>query len=175
MSTTDPNDRLWRVFYTRARAEKKAEQRLQDRRIDVLVPKKKEVRQWSDRKKEVTEPLFRNYLFAEVDEKDRLRVLRTNGIVRCVHFDGEPARLRDETVERLKQIQATPERLSTADLRPPIGETVTITGGPERLHGLTGEVLEHRGRTYILVRVKAVRQAVKVQVDANWVSTEAHA
>ena len=42
---------IWRVFYTRARAEKKCEQRLEDRRIDVLVPKKKEIRQWSDRKK----------------------------------------------------------------------------------------------------------------------------
>jgi transcriptional antiterminator RfaH len=117
----------------------------------------------------VTEPLFRNYLFARVDEKDRLRVLRTKGIVRCVHFDGEPARLREETVEQLQQTQAVPGRLSTADLRPEIGETVTITGGPERLQGLTGKVLQHRGQTYLLVQVKAVRQAVKVQVPTNWV------
>lgn len=169
MSTIDPNTRVWRVFYTRARAEKKAEQRLQDRRIDVLVPKKKEIRQWSDRKKEVTEPLFRNYLFAHVDEKDRVRVLRTNGVVRCVHFHGEPARLREDTVERLQKMQSAPERLSTADLRPPVGETVTITEGPERLRGLTGEVLEHRGKMYVLVRVKAVQQAVKMEVQANWV------
>ncbi|MEF8816241.1 MAG: UpxY family transcription antiterminator [Salinibacter sp.] len=171
MSTSSNDSRVWRVFYTRARAEKKCETRLDERRIDVMVPKKTEVRQWSDRKKEVTEPLFRNYLFARVDEKDRLRVLRTNGIVRCVHFDGEPARLREETVERLQKAQAVPERLSTANLRPAVGETVTITGGPERLHGLTGEVLQHRGQTYLLVRVQAVRQAVKIQVAADWVQT----
>ncbi|MCS4197174.1 transcription termination/antitermination protein NusG [Salinibacter ruber] len=164
-----PDTEVWRVFYTRARAEKKAEQRLEDRRIEVLVPKKTEVRQWSDRKKEVTEPLFRNYLFARVGEKDRIRVLRTNGIVRCVHFDGKPAQLREDTAQRLKKIQAVPDRLSTADLRPQVGSTVTITDGPERLHGLTGEVLEHRGRTYVLLRVKAVRQAVKVEVNAKWV------
>jgi hypothetical protein len=164
-----PDTEVWRVFYTRARAEKKAEQRLEDRRIEVLVPKKTEMRQWSDRKKEVTEPLFRNYLFARVGEKDRIRVLRTNGIVRCVHFDGEPAQLREDTAQRLKKIQAVPDRLSTADLRPQVGSTVTITDGPERLRGLTGEVLEHRGRTYVLLRVKAVRQAVKVEVNAKWV------
>lgn len=169
MSDTDAS-RLWRVFYTRARAEKKAETRLQDRRIDVLVPKKKEVRQWSDRKKEVTVPLFRNYLFARVDEKDRLRVLRTKGIVRCVHFDGEPARLREETVEQLQTAQQAPERLSVADLRPPVGETVTVTDGP--LQGLTGEVKEHRGQMHILVRVKAIRQAMKVQVPADWVEVD---
>ena len=60
---------IWRVFYTRARAEKKCEERLQDRRIEVLVPKKKEVRQWSDRKKEVTVPLFRNYLFRSEERR----------------------------------------------------------------------------------------------------------
>jgi transcription antitermination factor NusG len=65
--------------------------------------------------------------------------------------------------------------LSTADLRPEVGETVTITDGPERLRGLTGEVLQHRGQTYLLVRVTAVRQAVKVQVPADWVQTEATA
>jgi transcription antitermination factor NusG len=175
MSTSADDNRIWRVFYTRARAEKKCESRLEERRIDVMVPKKTEVRQWSDRTKEVTEPLFRNYLFARVDEKDRLRVLRTNGIVRCVHFDGEPARLREETVERLQKAQAVPERLSTADLRPAVGETVTITGGPERLQGLTGEVLQHRGQTYLLVRVQAVRQAVKIEVAADWVQTTSDA
>ncbi len=161
---------MWRVFYTRARAEKKCEQRLSDRRIDVLVPKKREVRQWSDRKKEVEVPLFRNYLFARVNEKDRLRVLETTGVVRCVHFHGEPARLRDETIEQLKTTQSAPDRLSVVDLRPQVGETVTITDGPESLRGLTGEVREHRGQTAVLVRVDAIRQAVKVEVPADWVT-----
>ena len=160
---------IWRVFYTRARAEKKCEERLQDRRIEVLVPKKKEIRQWSDRKKEVTVPLFRNYLFARVDEKDRLRVLRTNGIVRCVHFDGEPARLRQGTVEQLQTAQQAPDRLSVTDLRPPVGERVTVIDGP--LQGLTGEVREHRGQMNILVRVEAIRQMMKVEVPADWVET----
>jgi transcription antitermination factor NusG len=168
---SDSSRCLWRVFYTRARAEKKCEERIDDRRIDVLVPKKKEIRQWSDRKKEVTVPLFRNYLVARVDEKDRLRVLRTKGIVRCVHFDGEPARLRAETVEQLQTAQQAPGRLSVTDLRPPVGETVTVTDGP--LQGLTGEVREHRGQMHILVRVNAIRQAMKVEVPADWVSMEA--
>lgn len=179
--------REWRVFYTRARAEKTCEERLRDRRIDVLVPKTRETRQWSDRTKKVEEPLFRNYLFARVDEKDRLRVLKTNGIVRCVHFDGTPARLRPETVEQLKTTQQAPDRLSVVDLRrepgnldcrrgrgpgprPQVGETVTITDGPDSLRGLTGEVREHRGQTAVLVRVKAIRQAVKVEVPAEWVT-----
>jgi transcription antitermination factor NusG len=51
-----------------------------------------------------------------------------------------------------------------------VGETVTITDGP--LQGLTGEVQEHRGKTYLLVRVDAIRQAVKVEVPADWVTPD---
>lgn len=155
------------MFYTHARAEKKCEKRLHNRRIDVLLPTRTVVREWSDRKKEVVEPLFRNYIFARVDEKDRLRVLQTPGIVRCVSFRGEPARLREEEVEQIKRTQEAPDRLSVVDLRPPVGATVTVTDGP--LQGLTGEVQEHRGQTYVLVRVEAIRQAVKVQVPADWI------
>lgn len=165
MHTSSSHERTWRVFYTRARAEKKCEQRLDDRRIDVLLPTRTVVRQWSDRTKEVVEPLFRNYIFAQVDEKDRLRVLQTPGIVRCVSFRGEPARLREEEVEQIRRTQEAPDRLSVVDLRPPVGATVTVTEGP--MQGLTGEVREHRGQTYVLVRVEAVRQAIKVQVPAS--------
>jgi hypothetical protein len=119
MSDTQ-HEREWCVFDTRARAGKKCEERLRGRRIDVLVPKTRETQQWSDRTTEVEVPLFRNYLFAHVDEKDRLRTLKTNGIIRCVHFHGEPARLHPDTAEQLRKTQAAPDRLSVVDLRPQI-------------------------------------------------------
>lgn len=95
-------ERVWRVFYTFPRAEKKYEQRLSDSGIETYLPKHTVVRQWSDRKKKVVEPLFRNYIFARVDERDRLRALRTDGIVRCVSFQGQPAVVRDEEIEQIR-------------------------------------------------------------------------
>jgi len=162
---------VWRVFYTRARAEKKCETRLEQRSVEVFLPKRAVVRQWADRTKKVIEPLFRNYIFARVDEAERMRVLRTNGIVRCVTFRGEPARLRDEEVDQLRLTQGAPDRLSVMDLRPPVGTEVTVTGGP--LQGLSGEVTEHRGQVHVLVRVESIRQAVKVEVPADWVEQQA--
>lgn len=157
--------RLWRVFYTRARSEKKCETRLEERRINVLLPKRAVKRQWSDRVKRVVEPLFRNYIFAKVNEKERLRVLRTRGIVRCVTFRGEPARLREEEAEQLRRSQQAPDRLEAVDLRPEIGTPVVVTDGP--LQGLTGRVLEHRGRAHVFIRVESVQQSVKVEIAAG--------
>lgn len=160
--------RKWRVFYTQSRAEKKCEERLIDRRIEVFLPKYETIRQWKDRKKKVIEPLFRNYVFAHVEEQERLRVLQTPGIVRCVSFGGTLAEVDSEEIEQLKIAQQDPKRLGLVDFQlPGIGERVTIEQGP--LQGLSGEVLDHGGQLYVIVRVNAIRQAVRVHVPAAWV------
>ncbi|MFQ5571206.1 MAG: UpxY family transcription antiterminator [Rhodothermales bacterium] len=163
--------RIWRVFYTTPRAEKKCEERLQQRRVEVFLPKCVVVRQWKDRKKKVVEPLFKNYLFAQVDEHERLRVLRTPGIVRCVSFGGNPATVSEAEIEQLKIAQNDPKRLLVIDYPlPKLGARVTVTEGP--LRGLCGEVMQHRSQTHIILRVTAIRQAVRVNVPAAWVQTD---
>lgn len=165
--TLDTSPR-WRVFYTTARAEKKVEERLIERGIEVFLPKMIVQRQWKDRKKKVVEPLFPNYIFAHVDERDRLRVLETQGIVRTVSFSGKPAELSSYEVEQLLITQRDPERLSLLlHPLPEIGEFVEIKEGP--LRGLRGEVIDVNGNLYVVLRVQAVRQNVRVRVQTDWI------
>ncbi len=167
------NYRKWRVFYTRSRAEKQCEERLEQRSIDVYLPKYEVVRQWKDRKKKVIEPLFRNYIFAHVDEQERLVVLKTPGIVRCVSFGGALAEVDPAEVEQLKIAQQDPARLRLIEgPLPDLGEPVTITDGP--LRGLCGEVTEHRGQYHVILRITAIQQAVRVHVPAAWVRQDSH-
>lgn len=163
------NERVWRVFYTFPRAEKKCEKRLQDRGMEVYLPKHTVVRQWSDRKKKVVEPLFRNYIFARVDERDRLRVLQTDGIVRSVSFQGRPAEVRDEEIEQIRLAIERGGEFAVVDYvpRPDVGAKVVVTEGP--LQGLRGEIREHRGQTNVLVAISAIRQALRVNVPGAWV------
>ncbi len=160
---------FWRVFYTFPRAEKKCEDRLYDRHIDVFLPQYTVIRQWSDRKKKVVEPLFRNYIFAKVDERDRLRVLQTDGIVRCVTFNGRPAVVPDEEIDAVRRAISGEGEFAVVDYvpRPKLGSKVVVIEGPMR--GLRGEVEEHRGQTHLLVSVAAVRQALRINVPAQWV------
>ena len=160
--------RAWRVFYTRARAEKKCEERLEQRAIEVLLPKRVVKRRWSDRNKLIVQPLFRNYIFANVNEKERLSTLRVNGIVRCVTFEGQPAILHPEEADRLQMLAKAPERVRAAEMRPDIGTTVTLTDGP--LKGLTGDVTQHRGHYSLYVRITSIQQGVHVEIPAEWVT-----
>ena len=162
---------VWRVFYTHPRAEKKCEERLYDRHIEVFLPTHTIVRQWSDRKKKVVEPLFRNYIFAHVNESERLRVLQTDGIVRCVSFNGKAAIIADDEIEHIRQVISLGGEFAVVDYvpRPSVGSKVIVTEGP--LQGLSGEVREHRGQTHVLVAIAAIRQAISINVPAGWVET----
>lgn len=164
----DELPRYWRVFYTAPRAEKKCRDRLNDQNIEVFLPTRTVERQWSDRTKTVVEPLFRSYIFAHVHERERLTVLRTDGIVRCVAFDGKIARVRDEEIEQLKEYQKHPDRLEVIDMPPP-GTEVSITEGP--MKGMRGEVIEHRGSKRLVLRIDAIRQAVSVEISNEAIQT----
>jgi transcription antitermination factor NusG len=167
---TDPLSTPWRVFYTRARAEKTCEQRLTDARIEVFLPKHTVVRQWSDRRRSVSQPLFQNYIFARVDERERIAVLRSPGIVRCVAFGGRPATVTQDEIDRLRIMQTRPEWLEPVEaLLPGVGNDVTIDSGP--LRGLSGVVVEHRGDTHLVVQIPSVKQAVKVILPAAYAQT----
>ncbi|GIV59070.1 UpxY family transcription antiterminator [Rhodocaloribacter litoris] len=164
----NPNpEKYWRVFYTAPRAEKKCEQRLQERRFEVFLPKRAVIRQWKDRKKKVIEPLFPNYLFAKVDEGERIRVLQTDGIVRCVSFGGRLAQMSEEEIENLRITQNDPLRLEPLHgPLPPRGTKVVVQEGPFR--GLRGEVVSHRGETHVVLIVPTIRQAVRINIPAVW-------
>jgi transcriptional antiterminator RfaH len=162
-----PGEKYWRVFYTLPRAEKKCEERLVERYVETFLPKRSVWRQWTDRKKKVIEPLFPNYIFAQVNELERLRVLQTDGIVRCVSFNGSPAIVTEEEIEQIRIVQQEAIELALVPYRPERGTTVVVVEGP--LQGLKGEVTEHRGQTHIVVRVAAIRQALSINVPADWI------
>lgn len=158
----------WRVFYTAPRAERKCEARIQELGIEVFLPVMVVRRKWSDRTKTVQEPLFRSYIFAHVDEKERLQVLQVKGIVQTLSFGGKLASISDDEIASLKLTQEDPERLSLLTRwTPAIGNSVVVTEGP--MSGLEGEVLQHRGQSYVVIRINALRQAVKINVPIEWI------
>ncbi len=92
----------WFIIYTKSRNEKKVADLLQKKGVEVFCPVVKRVRQWSDRKKVIEEPLFKSYLFVKMEEKNRPSVFGTPGIVNFVFWLNKPAILHDYEVENIK-------------------------------------------------------------------------
>ncbi|HEY9183875.1 MAG TPA: UpxY family transcription antiterminator [Salegentibacter sp.] len=94
---------LWYVLYTKPRSEQKVAQRLEKLGIQVYCPIITEVRKWSDRKKKVSTPLFKSYVFVKLPEKERNRVFEAPGVVRYMHWLGKPAVVRSYEIETIEK------------------------------------------------------------------------
>jgi len=119
----------WFVIYTKPRTEKKVAERLAQLGIEVYCPLVTTMKQWSDRKKKVQEPLLRSYVFVRLDEKQRDLVFQVSGVVRYVFWLGRPAVVRNQEIEALQEsLQHT---LTSFEVRAhKVGDIISIPTGP---------------------------------------------
>lgn len=94
----------WYVLYTKSRNEKKLTQLLSEKGFDVYCPLQETVKQWSDRKKKVQEPIFKSYIFVHLKNyaAQQVEVLQTNGAVRFLWWANKPGIVRDNEINAIK-------------------------------------------------------------------------
>ena len=94
----------WHVIYTKPRAEKKVEERLNNFGIEAYCPVKQEVKQWSDRKKKILVPVLPSMVLVNIDEKERNKVFDIPGVVRYMFWLKKHAIVKDGEVASLKSL-----------------------------------------------------------------------
>jgi transcription antitermination factor NusG len=139
----------WYVLYTKPRNEKKTASLLEAKGVEVYCPVQEIVKQWSDRKKKVLEPVFRSYVFVNLQDydKEQVNVLTTNGAVRFLWWQGKPGKVRDEEVDAIRDfLDNYKNAIITVTVSE--GEMVTVKEGP--LKEQTGKVIKIKGNKAIL-------------------------
>ena len=94
----------WFVLYTKPRHEIKVAKALEKIGIISFCPVINKLKQYSDRKKKVTQPLLSSYVLVKIGDKDRNRVFGVPGIIRYVFWLGKPATVREQEIELMKNI-----------------------------------------------------------------------
>ena len=119
----------WYVLYTKPRHEKKVAERLTGAGYTLYCPLQKVVRKWSDRTKVVEEPLFKGYLFIQIEDHKRDEVFTFPGTVRYLFWLHRPAIVREEEIATIQKWLGhyDHERLKVTDITP--GAYVRITSG----------------------------------------------
>lgn len=157
--------RKWFVLYTKPRYEKKTYYLLQGENIECFLPMREELHQWADRKKSVEVPLFTNYIFILVNEKERMKALELDGAMKYVHFGGKIAIVRQETIDSIRCALIRKNDVRLEDTYLEIGKPVTVVRGP--LQGLKGILLEQKGSTRVGIQVEMLRQLISVEVPVG--------
>jgi len=148
----------WYAIYTKSRTEKKVACLLQREQIEFYLPLKKTLRQWSDRKKWVEEPLIRSYVFVKISEKEYYRVLNTPGVMKYVTFDGKAAPIAEWQIIALHKVV---EGIDDYELSSEVfkkGNKVRITTGP--MTGILGEIIEIRGNKKFIIRIEPIGYSI---------------
>ena len=119
----------WYVLYTKPRHEKKVAERLTGAGFSVYCPLQKVVRKWSDRTKVVEEPLFKGYVFIQIENHKRDKVFTFPGTVRYLFWLRRPAVVREEEIATIQKWLGHyhHDRLKVTDITP--GTYVRITSG----------------------------------------------
>ena len=118
----------WHVIYTKPRAEKKVEERLNNFGIEAYCPVKQEVKQWSDRKKKILVPVLPSMVLVNIDEKDRNKVFNIPGVVRYMFWLNKHAIVKNNEVDSLKNLLTQNNIVSQENMALKVGEKIDITG-----------------------------------------------
>ncbi len=158
---------LWYAAYTNSRAEKRVLKELQRQGIEAYLPLQKKLKQWSDRRKWVEEPLIRCYIFVKVELSDYYLVLNTQGVVRYITFEGKAVPIPEKQIDILRKLVATETDLEVTSDKFEPGDKVVVVSGP--LHGMQGEMVDYRGNRRVLVRLDYINQHLLVSIPAGFV------
>ena len=173
---TSAEDPRWYACRTRARAEKKVDHLLTAAGVVSYVPLIERSRQWSDRSKQVAFPLFPGYVFARFALSSLADIVRTPSLIEVVRVGGSPSPVREVEIDSIRTLVEGAQRIGDepeAHEYLTRGQDVRVVRGP--FEGLRGILTEVRGKTRIVVRLDAIRQAVSVEMDSRFVvpSTDA--
>lgn len=152
----------WYALYTRHQHEKIIARSLTNRGFDVFLPLYEETRQWSDRRKRLTLPLFSCYVFVRACLDRRVDVLMTPGVHGFVNFENRPAPIPPSEIENLHRVIGRTRVEPYPFLR--CGNAVRVRYGP--FAGIEGILVRKKGHTRLVLSVELLQKAAAIEIDA---------
>ena len=153
----------WYAVYVRSRYEKKVHQLLLEQDVASFLPLLETWKQWSDRKKKVSEPLFRGYVFVNIDiHKENINVLDTEGVVKFVGIGRKPSVISEKDIDWLKKLVREPDAVNRTVSSLPAGQKVRVLAGPFK--DFEGVVVKQARETRLVVFFESIMQGVEVSI-----------
>lgn len=153
----------WYAIQTKPRYEQITDSVLRGKGYESFLPVRKVRKRWSDRYKELEQPLFPGYLFCRFDVYQRLPILITPGVNRVIGIGRIPCAVPNQEIEALQVIEN-----SGLNYEPwpflKVGERVRIETGP--LANLEGLLVQVKSKRRLVVSVTLLQRAVAAEVDS---------
>lgn len=153
----------WYAGYTKCNHERVVHKILHDKGINTFLPQIIVPGRRKNRKILIKRPLFRNYLFIELDEirENWMKVFRTPGLAR-ICGNGRPTPIPDDDINSIKIFVSSDRNLYPLPFLH-VGARVQVMSGP--LTGAIGILVkEDRKKRRLSVSVELMGQSVVVSL-----------
>jgi transcription antitermination factor NusG len=155
----------WYAIRARTSTEKTATELLQFKGYECFLPLRRSRRRWSDRVKEVEEPLFPGYFFCRFDLFNRLPILKTPGVFQIVGMGKTPIPVADDEIAALQRVgknglATQPWPFLEA------GQIARIEYGP--LRGLAGIIVNIKSESKLVLSIGLLHRSVAIEIDRDW-------
>jgi transcription antitermination factor NusG len=152
----------WYAVQTRPHHEKRVEERLRMTLLQTFLPVHRCSHLWKNGVRAVLEmPLFPCYLFARVSVYDRVKLLRTPGVLGLASSSAHPSKISAEDIEALRaaveNLRAVPHPYLNA------GDQVRIVSGP--LAGMEGILIRRKQELRVVVSIEIIMRSIAVEVS----------
>lgn len=156
----------WHAIYVRHQHERAVSHHLQQLGIHVFLPLYREIHHWSDRRKQLSRPLFPGYVFFSSGLDRRLEILNIPGVCSLVMSAGKVAVIPAAELEPIGRVLLSNQPVAPHPfLR--AGNRIRVHSGP--LAGLEGLVARVKDSMRIVFSVQTLCQSIAVEVDQSMV------
>jgi len=156
--------RWWHALYTRHQHEKVVAQALTGKGFEIFLPQYRTIRKWKDRQKEISLPLFPNYVFILGGLDRMLNIVTTPGVHSLVSWGGRPAEIPWKEIEAVRRLVD-----SSLPVEPhpflKCGDFVRIKSGA--LEGIEGILVRKTRGVRLVLSVEMLSRSAAVEVDVN--------
>jgi transcription antitermination factor NusG len=159
-----PEESNWYAVHTIARHEKRVATQFEEASIHTFLPLLTEIHSWSDRRAKVEVPMFGCYAFVWITQtaEERLKVLRTPGVLGFVGSERQGTPIPEEQIESLRTaIEGKIPFYPHAFLS--MGQRVRICGGS--LEGVQGILVRQGDDQSLVVSVELLHRSVAIRVE----------
>ena len=161
--TNTISEPCWFAIYTRSRAEKKVLEQLEKAGIRAYLPQRRELRQWSDRKKWVEVPAINSYLFLQLLPNELSKVYNVPGFVAYVNDKGRPAIIPSNQMEAMQKAVDSKTNFTIEQSSFQKGDWIRMTSGT--LTGVEGKISSIRGKNKLCIEITPIGFTMVVDMD----------
>tara|TARA_B100001093_G_C26857933_1_gene1028368 strand:- start:4015 stop:4506 length:492 start_codon:yes stop_codon:yes gene_type:complete len=156
----------WIVIYTKPKNEKKVQEQLSIMGHEAYCPCQRKLKQWSDRKKWVQEPIFKSYVFIQPPQSElkKKEILQLHGVVRFLYWLGKPAKVKQTEIDAIKTFVAGYNNIQVHSFNK--GITIQVKDG--LLKGSKGVVM-YQTKNEVILRIDQLGMSLSAKISKTYI------